>query len=554
MSRSGSAIVLIPVAMIQPQIVLLKEGTDTSQGKGQLISNINACAAVVDIVKTTLGPRGMDKLINQNNSVTISNDGATIIQLLDIVHPAAKVLTDIAKSQDNEVGDGTTSVCLLAGAFLNAAKQFIQDGVRPQTIIRGYRKASQVALERLREIAVPVDKNIGGSKRAMLKACAQTALNSKLIENYKEFFGEMVVDAVTHLDSSELDIDLIGIKHIPGGSVTDSSLVEGVAFKKTFSYAGFEQQPKKFKDAKIALLNVELELKSERSNAEIRVDNAAEYQKIVDAEWQIIYDKLNLIVDAGAQIILSKLPIGDLATQFFADRNLFCAGRVPQADLERVAAAAGGSIQTSLRALSDDVLGRVESFEEKQIGGERYNIFSGCPEAKTVTLLLRGGADQFIAETERSVHDAIMIVKRSLQHDSVVGGGGAVEMELSRHLKEHSRTIKDKTGLIIAAYAQAFETIPSQLAQNAGFDATDIVNELRTKHAKEGGKWFGVDIDNEGTWDTYNGYVWEPSLVKKNAIAAATEAACTVLSVDETIRNPKSEGMPDQGAPQMRGR
>lgn len=496
----------------------------------------------------------MDKLIHQNNTVTISNDGATIIQLLDIVHPAAKVLTDIAKSQDSEVGDGTTSVCLLAGAFLNAAKSFIQDGVRPQTIIRGYRKASQVALERLREIAVPVDKSIKGSKRAMLKACAQTALNSKLIENYKEFFGDMVVDAVTHLDSDELDIDLIGIKHVGGGSVTDSFLVEGVAFKKTFSYAGFEQQPKKFKETKIALLNVELELKSERSNAEIRVEGVAEYQAIVDAEWQIIYDKLNLIVDSGAQIILSKLPIGDLATQFFADRGLFCAGRVPEADLERVAAAAGGSIQTSLRALSHDVLGRCETFEERQIGGERYNVFSGCPEAKTVTLILRGGADQFIAETERSVHDAIMIVKRSLQHDAIVGGGGAVEMELSRHLKDYSKEIEDKTGLIIAAYAKAFETIPAQLAQNAGFDATDIVNELRTKHAKEGGLWFGVDIDNEGTWDTYNGYVWEPSLVKKNAIAAATEAACTVLSVDETIRNPKSEGLPDQGTPQMMGR
>uniref|UniRef100_A0A6A7G3D5 T-complex protein 1 subunit eta n=1 Tax=Hirondellea gigas TaxID=1518452 RepID=A0A6A7G3D5_9CRUS len=538
--------------MIQPQIVLLKEGTDTSQGKGQLISNINACAAVVEILKTTLGPRGMDKLIHVNNKVTISNDGATIIQLLDIVHPAAKTLADISKSQDDEVGDGTTTVVLLAGAFLNAAKSFIEDGVNPQVIIRGYRKACQVALKNLRELAVPLEQkqDMDSNRRVMLERCAQTALNSKLIENQKEFFGKMVVDAVLHLDRDELDIDLIGIKNVAGGSVTDSFLVEGVSFKKTFSYAGFEQQPKKFLNPIIVLLNVELELKSERSNAEIRISDPSKYQAIVDAEWKIIYDKLNLIVDSGAQIILSKLPIGDLATQFFADRDLFCAGRVPEVDLERVAAATGGQIQTSLRDLNEEVCGKCSLFEEIQIGKERYNMFSGCPEAKTVTLILRGGAEQFIAETERSVHDSIMIVKRCLQHNAIVAGGGAIEMELSRILKEYARDVTDKTALIISAYAQAFETIPRQLAQNAGFDSTDILNELRAKHAK-GGKWYGVDIENEGTCDTFQKFVWEPAVVKSNSIAAATEAACIILSVDETIRNPKSEGLPDQGTPPM---
>jgi len=525
----------------QPQIILLKEGTDSSQGKAQLLSNISACQAITEILKTTLGPRGMDKLIVKGNRVTISNDGATIINLLDVVHPAAKTLVDIAQCQDNEVGDGTTSVCLLAGEFLKQCKGFVEDGVHPQIIARTYRKANQLVVDKIRELAVNLEDNIakGISKRQMLEKCAQTAMNSKLISAQQDFFGPMVVDAVQHLDGDDLDLGLIGIKKVAGGSVTDSFLVEGVAFKKTFSYAGFEQQPKKFLNPKIVLLNVELELKSEKENAEIRIEDPSAYQSIVDAEWKIIYDKLESIVNSGAKIVLSKLPIGDLATQYFADRDIFCAGRVADADLVRVYKATGGKIQTSLRDLNEGVLGVCAHFEEKQIGSDRFNLFTGCPEAKTATMILRGGAEQFIEETERSLHDALMIVKRAMQHTDVVGGGGAIEMELSRYLRHYARTVKDKSQLIMYAYAKAFEIIPRQLSENAGFDSTDIVNALRAKHAK-GGRWFGVDIDNESVCDTMAKFIWEPALVKINAISAATEAACIILSVDETVRNPKS--------------
>lgn len=528
--------------MMQPRIVLLKEGTDSSQGKGQIISNINAVQVVADIVKTTLGPRGMDKLIHDGRGVTISNDGATIIKLLDIVHPAAKTLVDIAKSQDAEVGDGTTSVVLLASEFLQGVKVFIEDGVAPQVIIKGFRQALAVALDKLKQLAVDLDKTEPVKHREMLINVAGTAMNSKLISGNKKFFSEMVVDAVTALDD-RIDLKMIGIKKVAGGSVTDSFLVKGVAFKKTFSYAGFEQQKKSFQNPKICLLNVELELKSEKENAEVRLKDPDQYQQIVDAEWKIIYDKLNKIVQSGAHIVLSKLPIGDLATQFFADRNLFCAGRVEADDLERVATATGGVIQTSLNDLNDTVLGTCEQFEERQIGSERYNLFTGC-KGKTVSIVVRGGAQQFIDETERSLHDAIMVVKRARQYHTVVAGGGAIEMELSRFLRDYAKTIKSKVQLIINAYAQALEFIPRQLSQNAGFDATDIVNELRAKHA-QGHKWYGVDIENEGVCDTYNTFVWEPALLKQNALAAATEAACMILSVDETIRNPKSSSMSD---------
>lgn len=308
--------------LLNPNILVLKDGTDDSQGKGQIVSNINACQSVVDVIRTTLGPRGMDKLIHTERKVTISNDGATLISLLDIVHPAAKTLVDIARSQDNEVGDGTTSVVLLAGELLKEAKAFIEEGMHSQIIMRGYRNAMTEAIKRIREISVKLMDKDDEEKKDMLKKCAMTSLNSKLINSYKDFFSDMVVTAVTKLDE-DLDMKMIGIKKVTGGSVTDSLLIEGVAFKKTFSYAGFEQQSKKFENPKICLLNLELELKSEKENAEIRIENPDDYQAIVDAEWRIIYEKLENIVESGANVVLSKLPIGDLATQYFADRGLF---------------------------------------------------------------------------------------------------------------------------------------------------------------------------------------------------------------------------------------
>ncbi|KAF5289469.1 hypothetical protein FQR65_LT11842 [Abscondita terminalis] len=519
--------------MMQPQIVLLKEGTDTSQGKPQLISNINACQSVVDAVRTTLGPRGMDKLIvDGHGKTTISNDGATIMKMLEIIHPAAKTLVDIAKSQDVEVGDGTTSVVLLAGEFLKQIKPFVDEGVHPRVIIRSVRRSLQLCLEKISELAD------ADEFRSLLEKCAATALSSKLIHQQKDFFSKMVVDAVLLLDDL-LPLNMIGIKKVQGGALEDSKLIAGVAFKKTFSYAGFEMQPKTYKNCKIALLNIELELKAERENAEVRIDNVLEYQKIVDAEWNILYEKLEKIHKSGAQVVLSKLPIGDVATQYFADRDMFCAGRVPEEDLKRTMKACGGAVLTTVHDLTNNVLGSCEEFEECQIGGERYNIFKGCPNARTCTMILRGGAEQFLEETERSLHDAIMIVRRTIKNDAIVAGGGAIEMELSRMLRDHSRTIAGKEQLLIGGIAKALEIIPRQLCDNAGFDATNILNKLRQKHA-QGNCWYGVDINNEDISDNFAACIWEPAVVKINALTAACEATCLILSVDETIKNQKS--------------
>jgi len=331
------------------------------------------------------------------------------------------------------------------------------------------------------------------------------------------------------------------VKKEPGGSLEESIFVEGVAFKKTFSYAGFEQQPKKFQNPKIVLLNIELELKAEKENAEVKITKPEEYQSFVDAEWNIIYDKLDKIVKSGAQVILSRLAIGDLATQYFADRGLFCAGRVPGEDLARVSKATGGSIQTSVNKLTPDILGTCGLFEERQVGDERYNFFSGCPQSKTATIILRGGGEQFIDEAERSLHDSIMVVRRVLKHSRIVAGAGALDMEISKHLNEISRTIPGKEMLVMKGFAKAFETIPRQLLQNAGYDATDLLEALRKKHSKAEGKWFGVDLANEDIFDAFANFVWEPALVKLNAIEAATEAACVILSVDQTVKNPKAD-------------
>ncbi|MCJ1367169.1 T-complex protein 1 subunit eta [Acarospora aff. strigata] len=532
-----------------PTIIVLKEGTDSSQGKGQIISNVNACLAVQDTIRSTLGPYGGDLLlVDANGRQTITNDGATVMKLLDIVHPAARILTDIARSQDAEVGDGTTSVVVLAGEILKEIKDHVEQGVSAQTIMKGLRRASAMAVNKIKEISVTTDE---GNKRETLRRLAATAMSSKLIHRNADFFTTMVVDAVLSLDQADLNEHLIGIKKVTGGALQDSLFVNGVAFKKTFSYAGFEQQPKSFKYPKIVCLNVELELKSEKDNAEVRVEQVSEYQAIVDAEWQIIYNKMEALYKTGAKVVLSKLPIGDLATQYFADRDIFCAGRVAAADLERVVQATGGSISSTCSDIQPQHLGTCDRFEERQIGGERFNFFEGCPAAKTCTLVLRGGAEQFIAEVERSLHDAIMIVKRAIKNNTIVAGGGACEMEISAYLHNYAdKSIRNKQQAIIKSFAKALEVIPRQLCDNAGFDATDILNRLRVEHRK-GNVWAGVDFDNEGVRDNLEAFVWEPSLVKVNAIQAAVEASCLILSVDETIKNEESQQPqgPQRGLP-----
>lgn len=449
-----------------------------------------------------------------------------------------------------EVGDGTTTVILLAGEQQRNSKSQINDGIHPQILIQGYRKAYHECIRKIHELERPIDTSNSENFYNTQVWCARTAQNSKIISIQRDVFAKMAVDAILDLDEKK-DLKMIGVKRIMGGSITDSSLIHGVVFKKTFSYAGFEQQPKSFTNARVQCQNVELEQSRERANAQVRINTVQGYRDIVNEEWNIIYKKLGLIVRSGASIVLSRLPIGDLATQYFADRNIFCAGRVEESDLERVCAATGAIIQTSLQDLHENILGTVGSFIETQIGSERYNQFEKCEHAKTVTILLRGSSEQYMAEAERSLHDAIMIVKRVITNAAIVGGGGAIEMELSTHMRKYARTIHTKIQQVIEAFATSLEIIPKQLAENAGYNPMDILNILRERHNK-GNKWCGINIQEGTVYDTVEQYIWEPSLMKINAISAATEAACLLLSVDETIKAPANENIDDrriQGKP-----
>jgi len=550
---------------MRPGIILLREGTDTSQGKPQLIGNINACQAVADTIRTTLGPCGLDKLVvGSNGKTTISNDGATVLKLLEIAHPAAKSLVDISQAQDAVVGDGTTSVVLLAAEILKQCKPLVEDGnLHPQILIQHLRRASKWASDYLPTVSI-TPKTEEELRNVLLK-CASTALNSKLIATHLDLFGPMVVDAVLNLSSIQNNQYLhemrkwIGIHKVPGGDVRQSFfLKDGVAFSKTFSYAGFEQMTKKFESPKILLLKVELELKAEKENAEVRISSPDQYAEIVQAEWDVIYEKLDFCISSGANIVLSELPIGDLATQYFQDAGLFCAGRLPPSDMSRIAMATNAVLQTTCRGLTDEVLGHCAVFEEISLGDERLNLLRNCPNPLVSTMVLRGGSEQFIAESERSLHDALMVVRRLLlsKPTRIVAGAGAVECHISRKLFQLALEEKGKGQLLIEAYAKALEIIPRQLCQNAGLDATILLAELRKAHsnpAPSAKLWMGVDIENNGITNAYEAGIWEPLENKLNSFSAATEAACLILSIDETVISPKSQDPALQQTGQLPG-
>ncbi|KNH06388.1 T-complex protein 1 subunit eta-like protein [Perkinsela sp. CCAP 1560/4] len=537
---------------MQPQVIVLRDGTDTSQGKPQVIANINACMGIVDIVRTTLGPCGMDKLIrNANSPPCVTNDGATVLALLEIAHPAAKCMAEIAQSQDIEAGDGTTTTVVLGGEILQEAKFLIEEGYHPRTIIQGLQLACSRATEFIQSVAVlPSSAENEQARYERLIKCASTSLNSKLISSEKAFFAQMAVDAVLSTGSGG-SLSLVGVKKVPGGGMRDSFLVKGVAFQKTFSYAGFEQQPKRIESPRILLLNVELEMKSEADNGEVRLKNPAQFQSIVDAEWKIIMDKLEKCVALGANVILSQKPIGDLATQFFADRGVFCAGRVASSDCERIAFATGARLQHTVNSLSSEVHGRSELFEERQVGAERFNIFSGCEEAKTVTIVLRGGAPQFIDEAERSLHDALVIVQRAGENAAILAGAGAIDMEIAKDQRKYAQSIDGKLHFVIESFARALEVIPRTLAENAGHDAAAIMNLMRhTHYHSTEGQYDGVDTLTGGIINALDAYIWEPEVVKSGALRAATEAACVILSIDETIKVPEVEMPANAPTPQ----
>lgn len=491
--------------LFQPEKVL-----DCRTGIQQIVSNIEVCESVATLLSTTLGPYGLDKLF-YGKKLLLSNDGATILENMNFRHPIGKLICQLSKSQDNEVGDGTTSVVLLLSGILNSIKPLVEDNFPIEVIIKSLRDIKTLCISHLETLKIDFTvENI--------EKLAETCLNSKNIRSDKEHFAKMIIRAL----SFESDVN---VRKIPGGSLSDSGLVEGIAFEKTFTYAGYEQQPKKITNAKICCLNVELEWMRERENAEMRINSVEEYQKTVDAEWKLITDKLDEIIESGANVVLSSQSIGDYATQYFAKKGIFSAGRVK--DLDSIVKAFKGKISNSTKFIQ---LGNCELFEERQMGDTRFNYFES-KNAKAHTLIIRGPGMEVLEEVERAVHDAVCVIRTAMKHKNIVRGGGSVEMQLSKICREQAFKTHSQEIFVYKAVSKAFEKIPTQLAANFGLDPIVVVQFLRQAHSEN--CHFGVGL--KGAEDMQSIGVLEPMEVKNNLIKAVFNAAEVILSIDSTI-------------------
>ncbi|KAI5192704.1 T-complex protein 1 subunit eta [Nematocida minor] len=504
-------------------VLILREETDTRFGKNQIVRNIEMCEKISDILKTTLGPNGLDKMFFNGNDMLITNDGATIMKSLEIVDPAAQVLLNISEAQDRDIGDGTTSVVILSSAILRKLKPLVKENTPISLITKELSRLVKVITNISKERLIAFDNE-------SLQILAETSLNSKILSNHKKHFSSLVIKTLKAKDKD------ISIKKVSGGSIESSFIVNGVAFEKCFTYAGYEQQPKRILNPKIAVMKVELEWKSEIENSEMRISGASEYSKVVSTEWKLITDRLDRIIQSGANIVLSTLSIGDYATQYFAKYGVFSAGRVPEQEINRITTAFGGRVISTVSLISDASLSKCALFEEKEIGRVRYNLFYNSQDksdtSSVATIILRGPGAEILAEVERSLHDSMAVTRRTVASKEIVVGAGAYEMEISRELRKLSGKCSTTERFVIKAVSEAFEAIPFQLAKNFGHDAINTVQMLRKAHG-EGLVHYGVS--EEGVEDSLSAYVIEPLQVKTHMAKAAIGAAIAILSIDSTI-------------------
>mmetsp|Transcript_25807 Transcript_25807/g.51754 ORF Transcript_25807/g.51754 Transcript_25807/m.51754 type:complete len:513 (-) Transcript_25807:174-1712(-) len=498
-----------------------------------LFINSRVASNISNIIESTLGPAGMDKMVViDNDKQLITNDGATILNSLKFLSPVAKIMVEISRSQDLEVGDGTTTVCLFAAELILISKALIMEGLCTKEIIKNFKKAALISVHLLEKLSFrPIDKDFRSLKSLLLSCCA-TTLNSKLIASKRHIFSRIIVDIALSAGKN-FNHNLISVKTIVGGSLSDSFFFFGIGVKKPFSYAGFEKQKKKFYNPKILLLDLELELKTEKTDSEVRVNNILKYKQFVDAEWSIIYEKLDQIVHSNTKVVFSKQSIGDLATQFFSERGIFSGGRIPFNDLLKISKATDAKIFSTLTNFSHTHLGKCGMVEEKQIGEHRYILFSGCL-TDAATIILRGNSQRLLEETKRCLNDGIMVVNKVLKNQKVVGGAGSIELKLASKLRHYARTLTGKEQIILGKFAQSLEIIPKILCRNSGLDQLKILSALRTQHEKNE-SWNGINVENGKILNTKENHIWEPLCVKLNAIQTATEAACMILSIDSVL-------------------
>ena len=522
-------------------VLILREGTKESKGRDAQKNNITAAKLIAEIVKTSLGPRGMDKmLVDSMGDVTITNDGATILKEIDVQHPAAKMMVEVAKSVDNEVGDGTTSSVVFTGALLAKAEELINKDVHPSVIVDGYTAASEQALKILQKLAVKVDVN----DKQQLQKIARTSMDSKLVSDDSPSLSQIVVDSTKQVaekigdhEGLKVDLDNIKVEKKAGGSMGDTKLIKGIVLDKEVVHAGM---PKSVEGARIALLNSALEIEKTEMSAEIRINDPQQMQMFLDEENKMLRSMVDKIISAGANVVLCQKGIDDIAQHYLAKEGVLVVRRVKESDMFKLTKATGARIVNNLDDLTDKDLGSAELVEERKVETDKWVFIEGCKNPKAVTVLIRGGSQRVVDEADRSVHDALMVTKDVLEKPEIVAGGGSTEAYIANELKQWSGNLEGRAQLAVQKFAEALDSIPLGLAENAGMDPIDTMTELRAKGSK-GSKWIGVDVRNTVVADMFKQNVLEPVIVKEQIIKSATEAACMLLRIDDVIASSKSK-------------
>ena len=519
-------------------IVLLREGTTETKGNQAQRNNITAAKTIAEIVRTSLGPRGMDKmLVNNLGDVTITNDGATILKEMDIQHPAAKMMVEISKATDNEVGDGTTSTVVLAGSLLSKAEELISKGVHSTVIVDGYRMASEKAIEILKNASTKVDPE----DRQMLGKIARTSMASKLVSVNSEPLSKIVVDAVIAVAEKadghyKVDIDNIKIEKKAGGSIEDTKLIQGIVLDKEVVHGAM---PKRIEEAKIALLNAALEIEKPEMSAEIRISEPQQMHMFLEEENRMLKSMVDKISASGANVLLCQKGIDDLAQHYLAKEGILAVRRVKESDMNNLAKATGGRVLSNIDELSADDLGYAKLVEERKVETDKWVFVEGCKNPKALSILIRGGSQRVVDEAERSVHDAIMAVKDVVEYPYVTVGAGAPEVYISQKVREWSASLSGRSQLAVERFADSVEEIAIALAENAGMDPLDTQTQLRAKAAMAKPK-YGVDVINGKVTDMAAKDVYEPLKVKEQIISAATEVSSMILRIDDVISVSKS--------------
>jgi len=523
-------------------ILILKEGTSRRRGREAQRNNIMAARIVAEVLRSTLGPRGMDKmLIDSLGDITITNDGATILDEIEVEHPAAKMMVEVAKTQDDMVGDGTTTAVVLAGELLKRAEELLDQNIHPTVIVSGYRKAVQKAIEILNKIGVEINLE----DREILKKIALTSMSSKAIGAAKEHLAEIAIDAVKQIVEERggkrvADIDNIQIIKKEGKSIFDTQLVNGIIIDKEVVHPGM---PKRISEAKIALLNCPLEVEKTEFNAEIRIRDPAQMKAFLDQETRMLKEMVDKIKAVGANVVFCQKGIDDMAQHFLAKEGILAARRVKQSDMEKLARATGGRIVTNLDDLKSEDLGTAGLVEERKIGDDKMIFVEKCKNPRSVAILIRAGLERMVDEAERAMHDALSVISDVIENNKIVAGGGAVEAEIAKHLRDYATSVGGREQLAIEAFAESLEIVPKTLAENAGLEPIDIMVELRAAHEKADGQFMGVDVYNGKIVNMFEKGIIEPLAVKQQAIKSAAEAASMILRIDDVIAasKPKEE-------------